>query len=122
MLLPWQTTPASALWLKQRKLKNPPSLAGQLISSVSDPLQFTTWKNIEPVPGPNEGGDPPIPTASVIEERGREGGRERRKVGERERERERETERERERERGKEGEKKGGRGEREPKMVTGDKL
>ena len=48
--------PASAVWLEQMKLKNP-LLEGQLISSVSEPLQPTRWKKIGPVPSPNGAGE-----------------------------------------------------------------
>ena len=65
--------PASAVWLEQMKLKNP-LLEGQLISSVSEPLQPTRWKKIGPVPSPNGAGEPNAAASAVQggEERGGE--------------------------------------------------
>ena len=56
------------------KLKYP-LRKGQLINSVSEPLQLTSWKKIGPVPSPNGAGEPNA-AASAVQEgegRGREG-------------------------------------------------
>ena len=52
------------------KLKNP-LREGQLINSVSEPLQPTCWKKIGPVPPPNGAGEPNAAASAVQEGEGR---------------------------------------------------